>query len=132
MITDIDHVGIVVKNLDEMTVMLSEIFGFKLTEEIVAPNGEFKSAIVSNGNTRLELIQPLGPHGSIAKFLDQKGGGIHHLSFAVADIERELRTLEAKGVRLVNDKPLAVASTLVAFVHPSSTEGVLVELIQRV
>jgi methylmalonyl-CoA/ethylmalonyl-CoA epimerase len=132
MIRSIDHVGIVVKNIGETVGILSKTFGFEVIETIDAPNGEFKTAIVSCGDTKLELIEPVSGQGSIAKFLEQRGGGMHHLSFRVDDIEEELRSLEAKGVRLVNNKPSSVASTLVAFVHPGSTGGVLVELIQKV
>jgi methylmalonyl-CoA epimerase len=131
MLEKIDHVGIVVKNLDETVEIMSKAFGFAVLETITAPDGEFKTALVSSGGARLELIQPLGTVGSIAKFLEQKGGGIHHLSFKVDDIDGELSSLAGKGVRLVNNKPAAVAESLVAFVHPGSTQGVLVELIQR-
>jgi len=131
MLEKIDHVAIVVKNIDEMLAVLSRTFGFVITETITAPDGEFKTVLASSGGVRLELIQPLGQQGSIAKFLEQKGGGIHHLSFKVDDIQEELRSLEGRGVRLVSNKPAAVSESLVAFVHPGSTQGVLVELIQR-
>jgi methylmalonyl-CoA epimerase len=131
MLEKIDHIGIVVKNLDETVEILSKAFGFAVTESISAPDGEFKTALVSSGGVRLELIQPLEARGSIAKFLENKGGGIHHLSFKVDNIEDELHSLESKGIRLVNNKPAEVSGSLVAFVHPGSTQGVLVELIQR-
>ena len=131
MLEKIDHVGIVVKNLDETTSVLSKTFGFTVTETITALDGEFRTALVAAGGARLELIQPLGSQGSIAKFLEQKGGGIHHLSFKVDNIENELRSLEGNGVRLVSNKPAAVRESLVAFVHPGATQGVLIELIQR-
>ena len=130
MIKEIDHVGIVVKNIDETVKTLSKVFGSEVIETVNAPNGEFKTAIVTCGNTKLELIEPVSGQGAIAKFMEH-GGGIHHLSLRVDDIEKELGSLDAKGVRLVNKKPSAVSSSLVAFIHPGSTEGVLVELIQR-
>ena len=132
MIRKIDHVGIVVKNIDETVKILSNMFGFKVTETITAPDGEFKTALVSSGSANLELIEPISSKGSMSKFLEQRGGGIHHLSFNVDDIEKELNALEEKGIRLVNNKPSLVESSLVAFVHPSSTGGVLMELIQKV
>jgi methylmalonyl-CoA/ethylmalonyl-CoA epimerase len=132
MIKKIDHVGIVVKNVEQTVGMLSKTFGFELSETVVAPNGEFKSVIVKNGDTRLELIEPLTAEGGIAKFLERKGdGSIQHVSFRVDDIENEIGTLKAKGMRLLGDKPAVIGPASVIFVHPGSTGGVLVELIQR-
>ncbi len=132
MVQQIDHIGIVVKNAAQVIETLSGTFGFQVSESVASPQGDFNTTIISAGETKLELIEPVGPTGSIAKFLDQKGGGMHHVSFRVDDIDQELKSLEEKGVRLVQGKPASIGSSLVAFVHPSSTAGILVELIQRI
>ena len=131
MIKKIDHVGIVVKNIDEALKRFSK-FGFRVVESITDPRQEFRMALISAGDTTLELIEPISSKGSIAKFLEQRGGGIHHLSLGVDSIEQELKSLQAKGIRLVNKEPQSLPSAQVAFIHPDSAEGVLIELIQRV
>jgi len=132
MITKIDHVGIVVRNIDEALNIFSNMFGFKAVESITDPQQEFRSVLIFAGDAALELIEPISPKGNIAKFLEQRGGGIHHLSLSVDNIEQELESLQANGIRLVNKEPQSLPSAQVAFVHPHSTGGVLIELIQRV
>lgn len=131
MLQQIDHIGIVVKNTAQVIETLSGAFGFHIVEKVASPQGDFNTTIITAGETKLELIEPVGSTGSIARFLEQRGGGMHHVSFRVDDIEKELESLETKGVRLAQDKPALIGSSLIAFVHPSSTAGVLVELIQR-
>lgn len=131
MIRKIDHVGIVVRDIDEAVKIFSK-FGFRLVESVTAPQQEFRTVLISAGDAALELIEPLSPKGSIAKFLEERGGGMHHLSLGVDSIEQELKSLQAKGIRLVNKEPQSLPSGQVAFVHPHSTGGVLIELIQRV
>lgn len=132
MIRKIDHVGIVVRNIDEALEIFSSVFGFSKVESVTDPRQEFRSVLVLAGDAALELIEPISPKGNIAKFLEQRGEGIHHLSLSVDNIDQELESLQAKGVRLVNKKPQSLPSAQVAFVHPYSTGGVLIELIQRV
>ena len=131
MLQQIDHIGIVVRSAAQVIETLSGAFGFQVSESVASPQGDFNTTIISLGETKLELIEPVGSMGSIARFLDQKGGGMHHVSFRVDDMDKELKSLEGKGVRLAQSKPAAIGSSLVAFVHPSSTAGILVELIQR-
>jgi methylmalonyl-CoA/ethylmalonyl-CoA epimerase len=132
MLQRIDHIGIVVKDTAQVIETLSGAFGFQVSESVTSPQGDFKTTVISVGETKLELIEPVGSTGSIARFLDQRGGGMHHVSFRVDDIDQELTSLEGKGVRLAQGKPATVGSSVVAFVHPSSTAGILVELIQRI
>lgn len=129
MIRKIDHIGIVVRNIDEALKIFSS-FGFRVVESVTEQ--EFRTVLISAGDAALELIEPLSPKGSIAKFLEERGGGMHHLSLGVDSIEQELKSLQAKGIRLVNKEPQSLPSGQVAFVHPHSTGGVLIELIQRV
>lgn len=132
MIRKIDHVGIVVRNIDEALKIFSNVFGFSIVESITDPRQEFRSVLIFVGNAVLELIEPISPRGDIAKFLEQRGEGIHHLSLSVDNIDQELNSLQAKGIRLVNREPQSLPSAQVAFVHPHSMGGVLIELIQRV
>lgn len=132
MIRKIDHVGIVVKNIDEALKIFSNIFGFRVVESVTEPHQEFRAVLISAGDAALELIEPISAKGSIAKFVEQRGEGIHHLSLGVDNIEQELESLQAKGIRLVNKEAQSLPSARVAFVHPHSTGGVLIELIQRV
>ena len=131
MIKKIDHVGIVVKNIDEALKIFSNIFGFRVVESVTEPHQEFRAVLIFAGDAALELIEPISAKGSIAKFLEQRGEGIHHLSLGVDNIEQELKSLQANGIRLVNKEAEFLPSAQVAFVHPNSTEGVLIELIQR-
>jgi len=129
-IRKIEHVGIVVRNIDEALKIFSK-FGFRVVKSVTNPRQEFGSVLISAGDAALELIEPISAKGSIAKFLEQRGGGIHHLSLGVDNIEQELESLQAKGIRLVNKEAQSLPSARVAFVHPHSAQGVLIELIQR-
>ena len=132
MIKKIDHVAIIVGDIDEALKIYSELFGFKVIEEVTDPDGEFKSVLVSVGDITLEFLQPLKPTNSFAKFLEKRGAGLHHISFATDGIDEELKLLKAKGVRLMNEKPESLPLAKIAFVHPQATEGILIELVQKV
>lgn len=132
MITKIDHVGILVRNIDEAKKIYSNLFGLEEVESATDHEQEFISVLLSRGDTTLELIQPTSATGSIAKFLGQRVGIIHHLSLSVDNIEQQMKSLQAKGVVLVNNKSQSLPSARVAFIHPQSTSGVLIELIQRI
>jgi methylmalonyl-CoA epimerase len=132
MIERIDHVGVVVKNLDEALKLYVDILGFEKSEIMTAEKGDkFRTVMVSLGQATLELIEPVDPKGAIQKFLETRGEGIHHISLRVDDIREELSTLEAKGIKFLFEKPEVVEGTLVTFMHPKSTRGVLIELLQR-
>jgi len=132
MIRKIDHVGIVVRDINEALKVFSNIFGFEVVESIISPHQEFRSVLISKSNVSFELIEPINPEGSIAKFLKQRGEGLHHIALDVDDIEQEMESMQAKGVSLVNREPESMLSSRIAFVHPRSTAGVLIELTQRV
>jgi methylmalonyl-CoA/ethylmalonyl-CoA epimerase len=130
-IKKIDHIGIVVKNIDETLKVFSNAFGFEVTHSVIDTRGEFRSTVISINDANLELIQPLDAIGSVARFLEQKGGGMHHVSFEVENIDQLLQSLERKGLSLLNKVPQSFESGRVAFVHPHSTAGVLVELVEK-
>ena len=129
MITRIDHVGIVVKNTEEVLSAFSNLFGFKIFEKLETP--EFKSTLISKEDVTIELIEPISSEGTVAKFLE-RGGGLHHISLRVDDIDKEIKALKAKGARLLSEEPIeATKEARVMFVHPNSTKGTLIELIHR-
>ncbi len=131
MVNKIDHIGIVVKDADEALKVYSEMFDFEVVEEMGGPGGEFKTVLVKAGNITLEFLQPLTDEGSFAKFLKERGGGLHHVSFATNNIKHELKTLKAQGRKLINEEPMSLPKAKRAFVHPSAAENVLIELVQR-
>jgi len=130
----IDHIGVMVRDIDEAVKVFSEIFGFRKVDSssYTDSEGDFKSAKVAAGEVTIELIEPLDPNGSLANFLQKRGEGLHHISIEVDDIDRELELLRTKGVRLINEEAQVVGDSKVAFVHPAATKGILVELTQRV
>ncbi len=130
MIKKVSHIGIGVKNLKETRDFFQENFGLSFSKQ--ENFGELIFSFVPfDEGTDLELLQSTTPDGTIAKFIGKKGEGIHHISFEVDDIQAELDRLKAKGLTLINEKPYPNAhEDLVAFIHPKSTFGILVELIQ--
>jgi methylmalonyl-CoA/ethylmalonyl-CoA epimerase len=131
MIRRIDHVGLVVRNLDEAIDLYVDTFGFERSTT-TEKAGEFKSVMVTLGEVTLELIASVDPRSGIQKFLETKGEGIHHISLEVDDIRKELESLGSRGIRFIAKEPEQVEETLVSFVHPKSTGHVLIELLQRV
>ena len=128
----VNHIGIAVKNLEEAKKVFSEALGLPCVDEKTLPERGVRIAFLSSGNTTIELLEGIGPESTVSKFLEQRGPGIHHLCFEVDGIERVMKELAADGVRLIDEKPRAGAEGKpVAFVHPKSTLGVLVELIEK-
>lgn len=130
MIKKMDHIGVVVKDLDSAIKNYTEMFGFKVVEKMDGPGGEFKNAMLQQGDVRVELFQPL-KEGSFSRFLEEKGGGIHHISFVTDNIEKEAKALKAKGKKLQNEKPIELPNAKIVFVHPSAAENVLIELVEK-
>lgn len=131
MVNKIDHIGIVVKDADEALKTYTEMFGFEVVEEMGGPGGEFKAVLIRAGDITLEFLQPLTDEGSFAKFLKERGGGLHHVSFATNNIENDLKALKAQGRKLLNEEPMSLPSAKIAFIHPEAAENVLIELVQR-
>jgi len=132
MITKIDHLGIAVNSLEEGLAVWGELLGLESAgAETVAEQG-VRTAFLNVGETRLELLEPTGPDTPVGRFLDKRGPGFHHVCFLVEDLAAALLQLQARGMRLVDEKPRDGAEgSKVAFLHPSSTAGVLVELKQK-
>ena len=129
MIKKISHIGLAVNNLEEARTFFRENFALHGREQ--EDFGELIFSFVPLEGSDLELLQSTTSDGQIAKFIQKRGEGIHHISFEVDDIQAELDRLKAKGLRLIDEKPyLNAHKDLVAFIHPKSTFGVLIELIQ--
>jgi len=128
-----DHVGVVVKNLDEAVALYRDVLGFRLESVHVLTERKVKVAFFSTGGeTSIELLEPLSSDSPVAKFLENRGEGIHHMAVKVDDIEGVLEELKKKGVTLVDDKPkMGAEGKKIAFVHPKSTKGVLLELVMK-
>lgn len=127
----IDHVGIVVHNLDEGLKTYCDLLGFTLLERIQAPEHGVEVAFLDAGNSTLELLAPTDAESGTARFLQNRGEGTHHVCFAVDDIHAALAQLRSQGVRLIDETPRQGIHGLVAFVHPKATHGTMIELLQR-
>lgn len=132
-ISHIEHLGIAVKSLDEAIPYYENILGMKCysIEEVAAQ--KVKTAFFKVGQTKLELLEPTSDESPIAKFIEKRGEGIHHLAFAVEDgVANALAEMEGKGVRLIDKAPRKGAEGLnIAFIHPKSTHGVLTEFCEK-
>jgi methylmalonyl-CoA/ethylmalonyl-CoA epimerase len=131
MIDKFDHVGLVVRNTDETMALLSSLFGFAVAESRSEPEAGFKSTLVSKADVTFELIEPVGPQGMIQRFVEKHGVGLHHVSIQVADLEAEMKRLKNLGVQFSGEEPALVAGSKVIFIHPRSTNGLLIELVER-
>jgi methylmalonyl-CoA epimerase len=129
MITGLKHVGIAVRNIDETLQVFEKTLGLKHEKTITLDERKLKIALLELGETKIELLEPMDKEGTIAKFLQNRGEGIHHIAFKVTDIENMLQQLKSKGVTLIDEVPRKGAEGgKVAFIHPKSTKNVLIEL----
>ena len=131
MIGPVDHVGIAVRRLDAALVTYRSMGLAPESVEALVSQG-VRAAFLPAGDVSIELLESLTPDGVIARFLERRGEGLHHVAFRVPDIRGELERLREAGMRLVDEEPrVGARGRLVAFVHPSSVHGVLVELVQE-
>lgn len=125
----IDHIGIAVKDLGQALSLYRDTLGVCCLREEEIPSEKVRVAFLPVESVNLELLEPSSPDSVIAKFLDRRGPGIHHICYAVENIEETLKLLQERGVRLIDEKPRSGAhGSKVAFLHPASTGGVLIEL----
>ncbi|WP_288955380.1 methylmalonyl-CoA epimerase [uncultured Polaribacter sp.] len=129
----IEHIGIAVKDLEKSNALFASLFGkehYKI-EEVISEG--VKTSFFKSGPNKIELLQATNSKSPIAKFIEKKGEGIHHVAFAVSDIKKEIKRLKKEGFTILNDVPKKGADNkLVAFLHPKTTNGVLVELCQEI
>lgn len=127
--THIEHLGIAVKNLEESIRYYQEVLGLTCYAIEEVADQKVKTAFFRVGDTKIELLESTAPDGPIGKFIEKRGEGIHHIAFAVKNIEEALADVKASGVQLIDEKPRPGAEGLhIAFLHPKSTYGVLTEL----
>jgi len=128
----VDHIGVAVSNLEEALKVYTDVLGLRLHGTEVVEEQKVRVAFMPVGDTEIELLESTDPEGPIAKFIEKRGEGIQHIAFRVDDIEEALEQMRRKGVRLIDEKPrYGAGGARIAFLHPKSTGGVLVELCER-
>ncbi len=131
-ILKVDHIGVAVKSVEEALKLYEGVLGLKLEEVETVEEQNVKVAFLPVGDTEIELLESTSPDGPIAKYIERKGEGMQHVAFRVENIEEALKTLKAKGVRLIDETPrMGAGGAKIAFVHPKETFGVMIELCER-
>lgn len=129
----IEHIGIAVKNLEKSNLLFEKLFGQPPYKEEEVMSEGVKTSFFQNGPNKIELLEATNADSPIAKFIDKKGEGIHHIAFDVEDIVAEIERLKNEGFVVLNEEPKKGADNkLVVFLHPKSTNGVLIELCQEI
>ncbi|MGH2835896.1 MAG: methylmalonyl-CoA epimerase [Solirubrobacteraceae bacterium] len=131
MLAAIDHTGVAVNDLDGAIAFYRGVLGLPLVHRETLPELGVEAALLDVGDNHVELIAPLGPETTVARFLEQRGPGLHHVAYRVDDIDATLASLSAAGVRLIDEWPRAgIRGSRVAFLHPAATGGVLTEIVE--
>ena len=130
MITRIDHVAVVVEDIERALTVFQDALGLEVSHTGTLPEQGVKIAFLPVGESDIELLEPISAGTGVAKFLAQRGEGVHHICLEVEDIDATLLDLRDKGVRLINRTPVAGAHGRVAFIHPKSTHGIMIELVE--
>lgn len=129
--TTLDHIGIAVKSIDAAKKIYEDL-GLRIEHVETVETQKVRTAFLSVGDANLELLEPGGPDSTIAKYIEQRGEGIHHICLRVDDIEGQLARLKERGYRLINEAPVPGAhGCRVAFLHPAAGNGVLIELSEK-
>jgi methylmalonyl-CoA/ethylmalonyl-CoA epimerase len=128
----VDHVGVAVEDIDAALAIYRDTLGMPLVHRETVSEQGVDAALLDVGDSHIELLQPLGPDTGVGRFLARRGPGMHHVAYRVESVEDTLQALRAAGVRLIDERPRAgIRGSLVAFLHPSSTGGVLTEIVQH-
>ncbi|MBV8943967.1 MAG: methylmalonyl-CoA epimerase [Solirubrobacterales bacterium] len=131
MLSTIDHIGVAVEDIDAALSLYRDTLQMPLIHRETVEAQGVDAALLDIGGSHIELLQPLGPDTTVGKFLARRGSGLHHVAYRVPDIARALSTLNAAGLRLIDERPrTGIRGSQVAFIHPSSTGGVLTEIVQ--
>jgi len=132
MVKKIDHIGIAVKSIEKAKHLFENILNLKIIGEEIIEEQKVKVAFIPLGDSELELLESTSPDGPIARFIEKKGEGIQHIAFKVENLESILDVLKEKGIRLIDEKPrYGAGGAKIAFLHPKSTNGILIELCER-
>ena len=130
MITKINHIGIAVNSIDAALKLYTDVLGLQVKDIEVVEDQKAKTAIIPVGESKIELIESTDPEGTISKFIERKGEGLHHLAFEVSDIQDALGVVANKGITLIDEKPRnGVENSRISFLHPKETK-VLIELVE--
>jgi methylmalonyl-CoA epimerase len=132
MLKKIHHIGIVVRNLEESYAFYRDTLGLPVHKEAVVEDQGVKAALLTIGNSEIELLEPINDNGGVAKFLKRRGEGLHHVCFETDDVQAELDATRAKGVPLIDQAPRKGLAGMICFLHPKATHGVLVEYAQPI
>ena len=133
MVEKIEHIGIAVKNIEEANKVYEKLLGLAPYKTETIESEGVNTSFFQTGESKIELLQATTKESAIAKFIEKRGEGIHHLAFAVKDISAEIKRLKEEGFMVINETPKKGADNkLVSFVHPKNTQGVLIELCQEI
>lgn len=128
-VVKVDHIGIAVNNAESGLKFFSQLLGLKLEGEETVAEQKVKTFFLPVGDTEVELLEATTPDSPVAKFLEKRGEGVHHIAFSVEDIDSALKELQDNGIGLIDTKPrIGAGNKRIAFIHPKFTSGVLVEL----
>ncbi len=126
------HIGIAIRNMEGAASLFGKLFGQKPDHTETVEEQKVKATFFKIGEAGVELLEPTGPDSTIAKFIEKRGEGVHHLSFEVDDIEAEIARLKQEGFQMIDEKPRTGADGFrIAFLHPKSTNGVLIEISEK-
>ncbi len=132
-IVKVDHIGIAVNNAESALKFFSGLLGLRLEGEEVVAEQKVKTFFLPVGDTEVEFLEATAPESPVAKFLEKKGEGVHHIAFSVEDLDSALKELLDNGIGLIDTKPrIGAGKKRIAFIHPKFTSGVLVELSEAV
>ncbi len=127
----INHVCIAVKDIDETVRFYRDVFGVGGAEVVDIEDQAVRATLIPVGGSQLEFIEPTDPNGGVAKFIDRRGEGVHHICFEVEDLAGTLQRLDERGVAVVDREPREGLSGTIGFIHPKATRGVLIELVDQ-
>ena len=127
----LDHIGIAVHDLQKAKKVYELLLNQPLDKVIDLPSQHIQTIMVETKNTHIELLQPLGEEGAIAKFLEKKGEGLHHIAFEVENFEETLQSLKNQDIPLIGEPTIGVKGNRIIFIHPKATNGTLIELCEK-
>ncbi|HAH96729.1 MAG TPA: methylmalonyl-CoA epimerase [Firmicutes bacterium] len=132
MLNKIEHIGIAVTSLEQSLPFYTEVLGLELLGIEEVSDQKLRVAFLKIGQSNIELLEPTSPDATVAKFLENRGPGIHHIAFAVDDVAKELEAVKSRGIRVIDETPrIGAHGAKIAFLHPKSGGGVLIELCQH-
>lgn len=130
MLRKIHHIGIVVRSLDEAYKFYRDTLGLHVHKEAVVEDQGVRAALLTIGNSEIELLEPINNNGGVGKFLEKRGEGLHHICFETDDVNAELAATKEKGIALIDQQPRVGLAGMICFLHPKANHGVLIEYAQ--